>query len=187
MINLKEFAIAYVYEHDNLSSKDRRILCDFIVKESNDKVKNLLLTGQMKNTLTEADMNLIEITWDDIPDLKLQDGPTMHGELRIADLDKVGRPGGKVLAVTALAALATIIAMKTYKRFLTQAARSCKGKSGAEKTICMKKFEKQGIQKKIDVFKKAMSKCGNTKDPRKCQLKLKNKIEKSQLRIKKLS
>jgi len=86
--------------------------------------------------------------------------------------------GGGAVAMSALAvaALLTYAGVKAYKRFLSQAAKACKGKSGAEKTACMKAYKAKGIKAQIATIKSGMSKCAKTKNPEKCKKALATKI-----------
>ena len=79
-----------------------------------------------------------------------------------------GTTGGKYAAAGAAAAGAALAAYAVYKRFFSQAAKACKGKSGAEKTSCMKAYKVKGLQA-------AMAKCGSDA---KCKAKFQGKIAK---------
>jgi hypothetical protein len=80
------------------------------------------------------------------------------------------------LAGAAAAALIITVAYKMYKRFLSKAAKACKGKSGATKTSCMNKYKKQATQQRINALQKGMTACGKTKDPGKCKITITKKI-----------
>jgi len=84
--------------------------------------------------------------------------------------------GAVVLGGLAAAAILTYAAVKTYKRFLSQAAKACKGKSGADKTACMKAYRIKGLQAQITDLNKALAGCAKTKDPGKCSKAVGNKL-----------
>ena len=87
--------------------------------------------------------------------------------------------GGGAVAVVgaaALAAAAIYAGVKVYKRFLGQAARSCKGQSGQAKTQCMNKFKANAINAQINATKSGMAKCSAAKNPEKCKSAIANRV-----------
>ena len=82
----------------------------------------------------------------------------------------------QVAGAAAVAAAAIYAGYKIYKRFFSQAAKSCSGKSGAEKTVCMNNYKKQAIQKQITAIQSAAAKCSKSKDPAKCKAAINKKI-----------
>jgi hypothetical protein len=85
---------------------------------------------------------------------------------------------GKGVAAGILATIAAYAGYKAYQRFLSKAARSCKGTSGAEKTECMAKFKAQGKAAQVKELKKGLSVCGKSSNPAKCKATINNKIMK---------
>jgi len=85
---------------------------------------------------------------------------------------------GGVIALGGLAAAAilTYASIKTYKRFLSQAAKACKGKSGKEKTACMKAYRVKGLKAQITDLSRGLTGCAKTKDPAKCSKSVTNKL-----------
>jgi len=79
-----------------------------------------------------------------------------------------------------------VAAFYAYKRFFSQAARACSGRSGIDKTVCMRKFKIAGCQAAIKMLEQGKSKCRGTKDPQKCIIKIDNKIARWQKRIERL-
>jgi hypothetical protein len=78
---------------------------------------------------------------------------------------------GAAAAVGAIAAVAAAVAI--YKKFFSQAARACKGKSGPDKKNCVNSFKAKGLQAAKAKVMSGMSKC---KDP-KCKAKLQSKAQ----------
>ncbi len=78
----------------------------------------------------------------------------------------VGGAGAVVIAAAIAAA-----AYKIYKRFISQAAKACKGRSGADKTLCMSQHKKKALQARIKNMQSSMKQCDQTKDPTKCKAK----------------
>ena len=77
-------------------------------------------------------------------------------------------------AAAAAAAIATVAAgVAVYKKFFSQAARACKGKSGSDKKSCVAAFKVKGLQAAKSKVSAGMSKC---KDP-KCKAKLQKKVQ----------
>jgi len=85
-------------------------------------------------------------------------------------------PAGKAVGGAAAAAMAIYAGAKIYKRFFSQAAKACSGKSGAEKTACMGKYKKQAIMKQASAIQSAASKCAKSKDPAKCKAAVAAKV-----------
>ena len=76
---------------------------------------------------------------------------------------------------------------KLYKRFLTKAARACKGKSGTEKTLCMKEYRIKALEMQIKELQKAKKYCAKSKNPVKCKHLLDSKIYKLRMKIQKIA
>jgi hypothetical protein len=87
---------------------------------------------------------------------------------------------GAGIAASALSALALYGSNKLYKRFMSKAARACAGKSGGEKTQCMKQYKVQGIKAQIADLQKAAGACAKAKKPDKCRAPIMKKIAKLQ-------
>ena len=83
--------------------------------------------------------------------------------------------GGLALLGTAGLAVA---ANYIYKRFFSAAAKACAGKSGAEKTLCMKNYQRQAIQKTIQKLQSDMKACSKATNPQKCQASIQKQIMK---------
>jgi len=85
---------------------------------------------------------------------------------------------GVVLAGAALAALLAWGAVKTYKRFFSKWAKMCAGKSGAEKTACMKEARSKALQAQIADLQAGLRGCADSKDPQKCSKAIAGKLTK---------
>jgi len=86
--------------------------------------------------------------------------------------------GVATLAAATIAALVTTVAYKTYKRFLSKAAKACNKYSGTEKTGCMNKFKRDATKRRIQDLTKGKQACKHTKAPSKCISKIDKKIGK---------
>lgn len=108
------------------------------------------------------------------------------GELAGKAKDVMGQPGAQYAAAAAVAVGGAALAYKAYKRFFSQAARACKGKSGAEKTGCMKQFKVKGLMASKAALQSSMGKCGKDKNPAKCKASLQKKVQSTDAKISKL-
>jgi len=68
------------------------------------------------------------------------------------------------------------VAVKAYKRFFSQAAKACAGRSGDAKTSCMNKFKQKAQAAKVSSLQSGLSKCAKDKNPAKCKASLQKKI-----------
>lgn len=93
--------------------------------------------------------------------------------------------GGQALGGAALAALLIYGGTKIYKRFFSQAAKACKGKSGGEKTACMKQAKANAIKKQISDIKSGAAVCAKSKNPEACKAGVAKKIAKLQAKMQK--
>jgi hypothetical protein len=92
--------------------------------------------------------------------------------------DVTGGHGTTALAATALAGMAVYGASKIYKRFFSQAARACAGKSGAAKDVCMKQFKAKATQARMQSLVKSKATCKKAKNPQKCIAAIDAEIQK---------
>jgi len=88
-------------------------------------------------------------------------------------------PVGSIVLAAAIAAASYIV----YKRFLSKAARSCSGKSGDVKTLCMQQFKKRATQLRIKTIQSQITKCKDSKEPEKCKAKLMSTIRHLQSKL----
>lgn len=85
-------------------------------------------------------------------------------------------PAGQAIGAAAAAALAIYAGSKVYKRMFSKAARACADKKGAEKTLCMRQYRNQALQKQISTIKSFSSKCSKSKDPQACKAAINKRI-----------
>lgn len=101
--------------------------------------------------------------------------------IRTNDLDHfLGRTPILFFVLGTAVALAAITwaVHKLYKRFLSDAARSCKGQKGKAKSACMLSYQVRGLEKAKATLSKIASGCKDAKDPFKCKAKMIKKIAK---------
>jgi len=209
---LKVFAAEYINIQENLSNKDKISLLNFVKESNEEQVNCLLLTGHMVSIeeSTQIFSNLNEyayMNWTDtirgIEDfdkavaylekvVKYVSNQQAAGAERFGIStglkagQEVGLKQGIVAGVgaSAIAALIIFASIKAYKRFLSKAAKACKGKSGDEKTLCMKNYKKRALSQQIIDLKKGKRVCSKTKNPKKCILGIDKKAKKLQTKFK---
>lgn len=93
--------------------------------------------------------------------------------------------GPTFLAISATSLLMT--AYKTYKDYLSKAARACDTMTGRDKSLCMTKYKMEGIRNYIQQLQKSLTKCEEAKYPEKCREKIKERIQKLEEKHKKLN
>lgn len=81
---------------------------------------------------------------------------------------------GTAVALTAI----TWAVHKLYKRFLSDAARSCKGQKGKAKSACMLTHQVRALEKAKALLVNIKAGCKDAKDPFKCKEKIFKKIGK---------
>lgn len=91
-----------------------------------------------------------------------------------------GEIAGVVIGTTILVAALSYGGYWTYKNYLSKAARSCSGKKGSDKEICMKEFKMKAIKAQIADLKKGSAACIKAKDKDECKKQLAIKIAKLQ-------
>jgi len=165
--DLKMFAAYYTVEHDNLTKKDKIKVLEFIKDAPIHQVEHLLSTGIVDPNITREkvpalEINFSEQSWGDI-------GKAMTGKTY-----DVGVAQGVQGAVAVAAA--ALLARKVFRRFLSKAARACKDKAGAAKTLCMNEFKKKAMQAQASSLQQSKSKCAKSKQPDKCNAAIDKKI-----------
>jgi hypothetical protein len=97
----------------------------------------------------------------------------------------VGKKAGMVqgLATAAIAALIITISYRFYKRFLSKAARVCRGKKFSEKTSCMNRYRIEAMKGQMLQLQKGFKICSKTKNPKKCKYKITKKIRRLKVKL----
>jgi len=169
---LKIFALEYIKEHDGLLKEERLALGQFVMEASDNQVKFMLFTGEVKDKLSEEDITYIK-----------ELDPMLFPGANPGEKIAFGAGFGSGLAVVAYSALIAVAAVKAYKKYISKAGKACKGLLGNEKTNCLNKFKKQAQVAKIKTFQSGLSKCSKTKNPVKCKAKLQSKINKEKAKM----
>ncbi len=156
----------YVPGPDNLASEES--VDDIFEGEelSEEEWKNELL-----DVFTEEELSEVEIDWGTWPDV----GRLIFQNKGFTAGQQTGTLKG--LAAAALAAAAIAASAKIYKRFFSQSAKACAGKSGADKTNCMNQFKAKAQQAKVKALSQSIAHCSKTKNPTKCKNKIETKLK----------
>lgn len=163
--DIQEFALFYVDEH-NLPTKIHNEFYKFIKEGTDEQVKHLLLTGEMKSNLSESDLERVN-------EVSVKDMGVFGVNINLGQ-------GEAAIAATALAALIARTAWRAYKDHISKAGKQCSAyKHGtSERKACEAKAKNAALQAQINVLKTGMGKCTKSKDPAKCKASIQSKIEK---------
>ena len=184
--DLKIFALEYVKLHDHLLKEQKLAIGQFIMEASDDQVKYMLLSGEVKYGLTEENKMLAKSFIEEYSGLdQYHAGQVSGSAMGRMQGHEAGHSQGVQSTLTAVAIVASVATASyaVYKRFLSKAAKACKGKGGLEKTNCMSKFKKQAQAAKIKELQSGMTKCTKSKDPTSCKAKLQGKINKEKAKM----
>lgn len=81
---------------------------------------------------------------------------------------------------------AIVLAIATYKRYMSQAAKACKKLKFGEKTSCMREYETKAIRAEIGSLKGNINKCDKEKKASLCRAKVDKRIIHLEDKLKKL-
>jgi len=180
---LKIFALEYVKLHDHLLKEQKLAIGQFIMEASDDQVKYMLITGEVKDNLTEEDIVLTKrLIQEKSPFAAGWESGVEHGE-KYGGYKGYNRGVQNALTAVAIVAAVVTASYAIYKRFLSKAAKACKEKGGLEKTNCMVKYKKQAQAARIKELQAGMSRCEKSKDPSTCKLKLQKRINKEKAKM----
>ena len=206
---IRLFGAAYIMESD-ISPEEKHKLIDYVKEADWDQILNLVFNGRppdRKLTINEqyileaqAENYIYPMILKYLISEKEKPWTKDAGQIYTQTKDWAKRQGkkgakayekhkGTVLKHTKrvgyviLIAAVTAAAHRSYKMYLTKAARACKGKKGTDKRDCMVKFQKAAYQAKINAYAKARGDCGKTSNPEKCKRKLDTKIKKVKYRL----
>ena len=92
----------------------------------------------------------------------------------------------EAFAVTIVAAIVGMIGVIVYQRFLSTAARVCKGKSGMEKSVCMQKYKADALEAKYKAIHANAKHCDRSKNPAKCKAMVAQKLNTTKNELRKV-
>jgi len=94
--------------------------------------------------------------------------------------------GAGAVGATVLSGMLLYGAYKTFQRFYSKAAKACAGKSGSDKSACMREYKMSALKAQMNDLQKALAACGKSKNPKKCSKTVSAKIMKIRKQIAKL-
>lgn len=99
-------------------------------------------------------------------------------------LHKIQQTNEVALMAAFTAASLLMTAYKMYQDYFTKAARQCASLPPKEKGVCMVRAKMYATNVQLQSVKGAMAKCGKSKDPEKCKLKLGKKLKQLAMAVK---
>jgi G:T/U-mismatch repair DNA glycosylase len=72
-----------------------------------------------------------------------------------------------------------------HERYLSKAARECRGRKGTELDTCIKKYKIQSLQAQIRQVQSSARLCSKTTDPQKCNQEIRKKLAKLRAKLQK--
>jgi len=95
--------------------------------------------------------------------------------------DYLGYRAGTILKGAAAVTAIIAISYKIYKNHISKAGKACKAHVGDDKKLCMEKYKKEALKKRLDILNKGYAACSNSINPITC----KSKIDKERKKIRK--
>lgn len=190
---LKVFAGTYVAESD-IDVKLKLHLINFIKEADEYEIIKLLKTGDLSDVQENEKEDLMTEYNSSFIGIYLNEA-RVHikgtGGLSPRQYDKkfgglgINTMSGTSKGLAAAAAVALVVAggYAIYKRYFSKAAKACKGKSGSERSVCIKKFKIDAIKAQISALNSGMGKCAKTKNPSKCKAAIQNKVAKLKAKL----
>ena len=108
-----------------------------------------------------------------------------EGKIRRVSEDENLSEIAPFLLIAPLVAAAVATSSVVFGRFLSQAAKSCSGKKGKEKTLCIKDYRVRANLAKLSALKREMGKCNQTNNVKKCRNMFMKHVKKIEGKIKK--
>lgn len=84
-----------------------------------------------------------------------------------------------------IAANSLMMAYRFYKEFITKASRECKSYVGRDKSLCIAKFELDGLKTKKHHLEIGLKDCEKAKDQKRCERKIQKELDKTNNEINK--
>ena len=180
---LKIFALEYIKLHDGLIAEEKLALGEFVMEASDEQVKFMLFTGEVKDNLTEEDLESIKEVSFSVTPSSAWNPSSIDVHLR--------NIGSEEFNIAALAAVALIarLGYKVYKDRFGKYGKQCSHlKHGhPERKKCERAAKSKALQAQVSALKKTMTKiCPKSKDPDKCKTGTEKKIISIQQKIQKL-
>ena len=93
---------------------------------------------------------------------------------------------GIIVGSVIMSGLIIYAGYKTYKLYLSQAGRACKGRgTGAMRLKCINDYKREGNNKRISLLKNHLPDCSVTKNPDACRRKINDEVKRVQEKMRK--
>lgn len=209
---LRVFAATYIMESENVSQNTKCKLINFVKEAKTDEILHLLFNGNIPtNQLNEsqrfvlrsqAENFIYPLIMEARPKTKKKKGiiyttgqwAREKGEKAAERVGKEAKKAGEVVrphikpfakrvGYAVVVAAISAAAYQTYKRYMTAAAKACRGRKGTDRRECIYSFRKRALQAKLAVLQQERTACDKSKNPEKCKDKIDSKIKKVKYKI----
>ena len=171
--NLKGKTIKYILTRTNLDEDERIQLINFVEEATEHQVMHLLISGRMSE-----DSNVPKVIEEQY---NKYDVETKLNEIAIVT-------GATLIAMLAIVGVGAIIAgaSEIFLYAISKSYRICNKYNIRTKEflLCGEKVTLDGYEKKLNFLKDKISLCSKAEDPKKCNLKVKEAIKKTEKKIK---
>jgi len=167
--------------------KQLRIMAGAIVMESKlSKVAKLQMLNFIRKEATIPQIKVLLMDGE-IVTLDEQAEEIVNARFKQSNLNEDVIAIGGLLTVSLIVAAVTAQAYKIIRAVVSKAHRTCLKYSGNEKQKCVDMVKKKGLEGMISTLTSGKSKCSKSKDPKKCQQLLNNKISKAKKKLDKIA
>lgn len=109
----------------------------------------------------------------------------MVNSKEVAELAKISSKNKMILAGVIIASGIIYASITAYHERKKVSIQYCKGKVGKEEKICLLKYEKNNLQKRLTFLRSQIFRCKYSKDPVKCKLMIDKEILKVEEKLEK--
>jgi len=170
--DLKTKTNKYIVSRTNLSEDDKIQLINFVEESSERQVMNLLITGRMRE-----DSKVSKLIKDHYIE---HDVEKKLNELALTTTINI-------IALLAFIGAGAIIlgATQVFMLIISKRYRACNkyNETSPDFWLCAEKVKLDAYEKKLKYLKDKISLCSKSKDPKKCDLKVKKAISKTESNI----
>ncbi len=173
-IDLKLLTLEYIKQQDNLPIEDKVSLGKFVMESSDNQVLTLLSTGKMVNeaymgnlggpgglTITQA-LNSLNVTL----------GP------KAIEVGQYAVGGAAVIGALMMFGAIVKLASSFYDDVIHKYKRKCSDYHGGKaRELCIAEVTSKGLKLQIQKLQGAKKYCSKSKDPKRCGVKVNEKIQ----------
>jgi len=188
---IKILCAEYINLQENISNTDKITFLNFLKECDNKQAAHLLLYGEMvsldKVKITEKYIREISSLDSKINAMKGVDSLNPFVAIKACyklggmEAAKISAKGFIPHAIVVAAIITASIVL--YKKYMSKAARACRGNE--DKSRCIIQYKMKAYSEQIKKLKKDAAICKKSKNPAKCSNKIKNKINSISQKIQK--